>query len=91
MNIAELVMSRAETVPDAKAIIGSRRDRCEAISYSTLELAARRKAALLLRHGFRKGDLVLTFLPMSIDLYVALLAMLRLGIVPMFIDPSAGK
>jgi olefin beta-lactone synthetase len=40
--------------------------------------------------GLREGNAVLVFVPMSADLYVALLAMFRLGIVALFLDPSAG-
>src|SRR5438067_13002055 len=41
--------------------------------------------------GLRAGDAVLVFQPMSIDLYVCLLAIFRAGLVAMFLDPAAGR
>ena len=47
---------------------------------------------LLLREtGLAPRDTVLVFQPMSAELYVALLALFRLGITAMFLDPSAGR
>ena len=37
------------------------------------------------------GEGVLVFLPMSVELYVALLAVFRLGMVALILDPSAGR
>jgi acyl-CoA synthetase (AMP-forming)/AMP-acid ligase II len=45
----------------------------------------------MVKHGLRPGDAVLVFHPMSAELYVALLAIFRLGLVAMFLDPSAGR
>ena len=49
-----------------------------------------RAAGLLHAAGLRPGDGVLVLLPMSADLYVALLAIFRLGMVALILDPSAG-
>jgi acyl-CoA synthetase (AMP-forming)/AMP-acid ligase II len=48
-------------------------------------------AGWLQARGLRKGSAVLVFVPMSAELYIALLAMFRLGIVALFLDPSAGR
>src|SRR5262249_60888750 len=41
--------------------------------------------------GVAAGDCVLLFVPMSIDLYVALLAVLHCGAVAVFVDAWAGR
>jgi acyl-CoA synthetase (AMP-forming)/AMP-acid ligase II len=91
MNVIELLRRQVTTRPDAAAIIDTHRRRSRCTSFATLERASARTAALLLREGLRPGDTVLVFQPMSAELYVALLAILRLGSVAMFLDPSAGR
>lgn len=46
---------------------------------------------MLQRAGVGAGDAVLVFVPMSIELYVAMIAIFRVGGVAMFLDPSAGR
>jgi acyl-CoA synthetase (AMP-forming)/AMP-acid ligase II len=46
---------------------------------------------LLHAQGLKKGDHVLIFMPMSAELYTALTAVFRLGLVATFLDPSAGR
>ncbi|MEN8130084.1 MAG: AMP-binding protein [Pseudomonadota bacterium] len=91
MNIATLLQSQASTRPDACAIIDRYRGRDRRNTFADLESDAARGAALLHEHGIGKGDRVLVFQPMSYELYVALLAIFRLGAVAMFVDPSAGR
>jgi olefin beta-lactone synthetase len=94
-NIAAILQNQAQLMPDHLAIISdplrvSRRAR-KSITFAQLEAAASRAAMLLRQSGLNQGDVALVFQPMSVDLYVALLALWRLGMVAMFVDPSAGS
>jgi olefin beta-lactone synthetase len=91
MNIAEILAARAADHPDDVAILDSSRRSPRAITFAELDRAAARCATLLERSGLQRGDAVLVFQPMSVELYVALLAVFRLGLIAMFLDPSAGR
>jgi olefin beta-lactone synthetase len=86
-NIATLLQHQAQHTPDRIAIIAPRRS----ITFAELEQASRQAAVMLHQSGLKPGDTALIFQPMSIDLYIALLAIFRLGMVAMFVDPSAGQ
>ena len=91
MNVFELLRNRVTASPDAPAIIDARRGRSRVVSFAALERASARAAGLLHAAGLRPGDGVLVLLPMSAELYVALLAVFRLGMVVLILDPSAGR
>jgi acyl-CoA synthetase (AMP-forming)/AMP-acid ligase II len=91
MNIAEILRSHARTRPGAAAIIDTRCRRSRVTSFAQLDQEGARAAGLLWRQGLRPGDAVLVFHPMSAELYVALIALFRLRLVAMFLDPSAGR
>jgi len=91
MNVCELLRSRAAASPDTPAIIDTRRGRSRVVSFAALEGASARAAGLLHAAGLRPGAGVLVLLPMSAELYVALLAVFRLGMVALILDPSAGR
>ncbi len=90
MNLATLVTAQAIARPKAPAIIESPRGRLRVTTFGELDEAAQRAATMLRETGLRAGDAVLVFQPMSAELYVALLALFRLGATAMFLDPSAG-
>ncbi|HEY1348111.1 MAG TPA: AMP-binding protein [Ktedonobacteraceae bacterium] len=88
MNIAEILQRRAQL--REPAIIDTIHG-CERVtSFSELQQQVMQATALLRQAGLRAGEKVLVFAPMSLELYVALIALFRLGLVAMFIDPSAG-
>lgn len=91
MNIAGILIQQARQRPDAPAIIDRHRGRDRITTFAELETASARGAALLKAGGLSAGDSALVFQPMSAELYIALLALFRLGAVAMFIDPSAGR
>ncbi|MBD2056239.1 AMP-binding protein [Oculatella sp. FACHB-28] len=88
MNIAEILQSQAKTQPDTVAIIDPR---FGSLTFAELLQFANQAAALLQQSGLRAGDAALIFQPMSAQLYVALMAVFQLGMVAMFLDPSAGQ
>ncbi|MCX6050279.1 MAG: AMP-binding protein [Chloroflexi bacterium] len=91
MNLVELLRHHAELIPDHVALLDYSSGRAEPLTFAELEAAAQRAATLLVQSGLQPGDVVLVFHPMSAELYIALNAILRLGLAAMFIDPSMGK
>jgi acyl-CoA synthetase (AMP-forming)/AMP-acid ligase II len=87
MSIGDILAEKARTRPDAVAIVhGARR-----LTYAELEQEVAGAAGWLQALGLQRTQAVLVFVPMSLELYVALLAMFRLGVTAMFLDPSAGR
>jgi len=91
MNIAEILITKARETPQFPALIATSRGRDRVLTFADLDRLTAQAAALLHAKGLRPGHAVLVFQPMSIELYVALLAIFRLGLVAMFLDPSAGR
>jgi acyl-CoA synthetase (AMP-forming)/AMP-acid ligase II len=89
MNLAEILQIQAKTRPDALAIIDPRFR--QTLTFAELAEAVGRAAALLQQSQLKAGDAALIFQPMSAQLYVALLAVFQLGMVAVFLDPSAGR
>ena len=91
MNIATVLTEQAGIRPDAPAITDAAGGRDRTLSFREIERASARIAALLVAHGLKRGDSVLVLQPMSAELYIALAALFRLGLVAVFLDPSAGR
>ncbi len=91
MNILDVLRRHAYERPDSAAIIDTRRGRPRTTTFAELDRLSARAAGLLVHAGLKPGDAVLVFHPMSAELYVALLAIFRLRLVAMFLDPSAGR
>src|SRR5262245_43325860 len=87
MNLALHLQDVARASPQSAAII----ERRGITSFADLESRSCRVARLLTDAGLQPGDAVLVFHPMSAELYVCLLALFRLRLVAMFLDPSAGR
>ena len=91
MNIMDVFMTQAGERGDDVALIESKEGEAHSLTFAEIERASARAADMLVQAGLRAGDGVLVFQPMSSDLYIALLAIFRLGLVALFIDPWAGK
>jgi acyl-CoA synthetase (AMP-forming)/AMP-acid ligase II len=91
MNVFELFQAQVAARRDAPAIIAMRRGARREFTFGRLEADSAEAAARLTRCGVRQGDAVLVMQPLSYELYVALLALFRLGAVAMFLEPSAGR
>ncbi|GAB4143467.1 MAG: olefin beta-lactone synthetase OleC [Bacteroidia bacterium] len=83
MNISLHFFSIAENKPHHTAIID--KDGTE-ISFGALASQVDQAAATLQSKGIQKGDRVLIVVPMGIPLYVAVLAVFRIGAVAVFLD-----
>lgn len=91
MNLVELLRSHARCHPQLIALIDTRHGKVRGVSFLELESRSARLAALLVQAGLQPGDTVLVFQPMSAELYIALAAIFRLGLVAMFLDPAQGQ
>jgi olefin beta-lactone synthetase len=89
-NLAEILREQARRRPDQPAIIDMHRGQMRLTTFAGLERRVGQASALLWQTGLRPGDTVLVLQPMSAELYVALIAIFRLGLTAMFVDPSAG-
>lgn len=90
MNLCELFLAHARERPTLPAIVQPRPDGEISISFADLDSRSAQAAAMLREAGIQRGDRVLLLVPMSVDLYVAVVAILRLGAVVTLLDPSAG-
>lgn len=91
MNIAEVLHDNAALRPEAIALIDAKRGHSRGLTFSELEQAAGQVARLLRQSGLERGNTVLVLHPMSAELYIVLVAIFRLGLVAMFLEPSAGR
>jgi olefin beta-lactone synthetase len=87
MNVARIICRRAAEHPDRIALVDAASGRT--LTYATLDQATARTAAALLEHGLRPGETVLIVHPVTLELYVALIGMLRAGLVPAIPPPGA--
>jgi acyl-CoA synthetase (AMP-forming)/AMP-acid ligase II len=87
VNIADVFSQQSQQRPDHTALI----EASGSLSFADLEKRTAQTAALFRQSGLSAGDAVLVFVPMSVELYIALIALFRLNAVAMFLDPSAGR
>jgi olefin beta-lactone synthetase len=91
MNIAEILLQRAEELGDNAAIIDVHRNRNRSYSFRELDVATASVAGQLQRANLKPGDGILLLHPVAAELYLVLVALFRLGCVAIFLDPSAGR
>ncbi|MEM6391276.1 MAG: AMP-binding protein [Planctomycetota bacterium] len=91
MNVADRLVKWAAAQPDAVAIIEAAKQGERVVTFGELDRRAAALSARLNNKGLKRGDRVLVMIGVSIDLYVALSALLRGGYVTEFLDPSAGR
>lgn len=90
MNIYELFRDASRRDPDRVALaagVGSKR---QSMTYAELDRRVDGVTAILADQGLEPGDRVLLAVPVSIDTYVVMLALLKGGLVVMYIDPGHG-
>jgi olefin beta-lactone synthetase len=81
-NIVDLFTEASQRTPDRMAII----DGDKQISFGELDRQITATAAYFQAKGIQKGDRVLVFVPMSINLYRIVLALFRMGATAVFLD-----
>lgn len=86
-NIVDLFFHFAQKEPGKTCIIYKHRH----ISFGEFETEVSATAQYFLRKGIQKGDRVMVFIPMSIDLYRTVLALFRIGATAVFLDEWVSK
>ena len=91
MNIAHLLNGWVAGSGGDPAIIDNSRGASRVVTFAEMDRAASNIAAQLHGAGLRRGDAVLLLQPVSAELYIIFTALLRSGLVAVFIDPSSGR
>ncbi len=81
-NIVRHFHQSAQRVPDRIAIA----DKKNQITFAQLEQSVFRQVAIYQKIGLVSGNRVLVFIPMSIDLYIHILALFHMGCTAVFLD-----
>ncbi|HTD35527.1 MAG TPA: AMP-binding protein [Candidatus Elarobacter sp.] len=89
MNVTEILAARAALHPRRVALADAASGR--ALTYGALDAASARAASALRARGLRPGEPVLILHPVSLELYAALIGLLRAGLVPAFPPPGATR
>jgi len=88
MNAYELFSQSLRSSKDKVALVsGMNKDRAE-ITFEQLDSHVNRIAKQFLKSGLEAGDRVLLAVPVSVETYAAMLALLKCGMVIMFIEPA---
>lgn len=91
MNLVSLLARRAALHPDRPALVDSSGGVDRVMTYGELAERVAAGAAFLRKHGLTRGQTVLVFQPVSLELYEFLLAAFHSGLRVMLADPSAGR
>lgn len=86
-NIVEILFENAEKHPNKLAIIHKNKK----ITYGKLVQDVKDYAQYFLSKGIKKGDNILIFVPMTIELYKILSAVFFIGATAVFVDAWADK
>jgi olefin beta-lactone synthetase len=90
-NLAARLVERATAIPDRLAIAEAHGGRTARVTFAELAERVARTGEGLRRQGIGEGSRVLLFVPMSIDLYIALLGVLHAGATAVFVDAWADR
>ena len=86
-SFVHLIQRAAETVPERVALcVGD-----EQTTYRELWSRTAHQAEALRRRGVQRGDRVLVLVPLSADLYAAVLAVMALGAAAVLASPADGR
>ncbi len=91
MNLVALLAERAREHPERIALVDRYRGGDRTVNYGELSRRVAAGAEELVSRGLGKGDVILVFQPVSIELYEILLAAFHAGLRVMLADPSAGR
>lgn len=91
MNLVDLLFQNADKHPDLPAIIDRVDGNDRTATYAELARRVSAGSGFLQSLGLNKGNTILVFQPISIDLYEILLAAFHSGLRVMLADPSAGR
>ncbi|MCW6038410.1 long-chain fatty acid--CoA ligase, partial [Spirulina subsalsa FACHB-351] len=90
MNLVDLLQIPVCQTPDTLALWDGSAKRPRCLTFAQLDAQVQRVALFLQNQGLQPGQGVLVLQPLSAELYIILGALFRLGLVALFLDPSAG-
>ncbi len=91
MNLVSLLAERAVLHPERPALVDSRMGRDRMVTFGELARRVSAGSGALQRMGLKRGQAVLVFQPVSIELYEFILSAFHAGLRVMLADPSAGR
>ena len=90
MNVLQYLEKAAEVNPDKPALIMNQDGREVAIAFAQLRDKTASFAAAMKAKGLKPGDRAIIMVPMSVELYIVMLGIIRMGAVAIFVDPWIG-
>lgn len=90
-NIAQFIPLLAQKYPDSKAIIYKLGSGYAACTFKEFEAISNSYATGFLQQGIKKGTRVIMLVPHSLDFYLVMFSLFKIGAVPVVIDPSMRK
>ena len=90
MNVISQFVTALELADHHPALISGLGSDRRCLTYADLDRRIDRAVALLRQGSLSPGDRVLLAVPLSIETYIAMLAILKAGLVVMFVDPAHG-
>ena len=90
MNAFELFTRAMQENPDRAAVVAGLGNSRQSLTYGELQRRVDQVASALTGHGLKAGDRVLLAVPISLETYIVMLALLKMGMVTMIIDPGHG-
>jgi olefin beta-lactone synthetase len=91
VNVIEIFQESARRHASNAAIVSGSAGRESTTTFAELDRRSRQIAALLLKEGLHPGDGVVVLVPMCAELYAIMAALLRLAMVPIFVEPTAWR
>lgn len=86
-NVVNHLKAAAENNPSRTAIVFPGKSGDKSISYADLWAGVDSFSTALLKRGLQPGDRVIIMIPMSIELYITMLGVIKMGGVAVFADP----
>ncbi|MBU0681602.1 MAG: AMP-binding protein [Proteobacteria bacterium] len=86
-NVIALLQKAALNHPERRALIMEQQDKERAITFGKLWRQVDSFSETLRMKGLQPGQRVIVMVPMSIDLYIVLLGIIKMGGVAVFVDP----
>lgn len=88
MTIIDKMEELKHRYPDRTALIDMKTG--EEITFAEFDRKSDAVCGYFSENGFEKGDRIVVFIPIGIDFYVILMAIFKMGMQAVFIDPYAG-
>lgn len=88
MNVMRRIREAAAAAPDAVAVVSPDGRR---LTFRQLDARSDRQAHGLVAHGIGKGERTLLLVKAGVDLIAVTYALLKVGAVPVLIDPGMGR